>query len=755
MAVLLAVSSSSCASNKKEYSTVKSDDKWYECSSFDVSDVFSSDEYEYVEYKTVGTTDDAVYMLAQGSRYFEYKNDMSGEEMLKNYDQSILKFSFDGELLEKTDYTSLVSKGCYNIIQKAWVSDGTINLLNEETTITDSGVTKRYLLNGEELILPDVNNYYNKPVYVDDIYTVSGYTILNLYVNSWKYNIIVVRPDGSTYEIDAELVFGNNYQIAGLGQFIPAADGKVLLPVFLDSFEMVFASIDPVSGEAKEIESLYGTINYWLEYASGKILARDYKGFNFVDGTKGDLIPICEYNDVDAPLGEVMESEILYASDDGKELILGYQTYATLGQRYDISGYHIMHLKQTDTNPHAGKTVLTLSTGEETFPSTADFMAIHEFNNKNGSYFVKYVFPYKETGEYTEVNADIIITDNAVPNSSDSNRFIDLAPYLELDNDHYFTNAINAAKTGDELYHMPLDISVIGILTASSNVPEGQTGFTFGQYVEFVDGICNGKDPLSSTYGYMMGKSTYFVKLFGNMSDMYIYDNKAHLDDDAFRELILYVDEYGSEVDRTMDEYLEEHNLAVQDTVNAIRNRNATIEGREGAVYGQFSSFSDYLDEYGYYGEGLGVYGLPSFDGRGPQAVSFEFVSIYSDTRYKDACIEFVKTLISTDIQKYSDYNPVNREALRMVCEEDLDSFNRIQQIQNGYGFTSAPEYSSELIDKYMSVLSSAHGTVKVGSEIEMILQEESSAYFNGNKALDDVIPVLQTRVQRVLDETK
>ena len=239
------------------------------------------------------------------------------------------------------------------------------------------------------------------------------------------------------------------------------------------------------------------------------------------------------------------------------------------------------------------------------------------------------------------------------------------------------------------------------------------------------------------------------------MSELYIYDNRAHLDEDAFRELVMYVDEYGSEVDRTLEEALEEHNLAIQDTVNAIRNRTANIEGREGAVYGDFSTFSDYLDEYEDYGEGLGVYGLPSFDGRGPQAVSTEFVSIYSDTGYKEACIGFVKLLISTDIQKYSDFNPVNREALRSVCEDKLDTYNRIQHVQKEYGFSTATEYSSEMIDKYIGILSSAHGTVNVGREIETILQEESSSYFNGNKSLDDVIPVLQTRVQRVLDETK
>ena len=41
------------------------------------------------------------------------------------------------------------------------------------------------------------------------------------------------------------------------------------------------------------------------------------------------------------------------------------------------------------------------------------------------------------------------------------------------------------------------------------------------------------------------------------------------------------------------------------------------------------------------------------------------------------------------------------------------------------------------------------------GSAIESILMEESSSYFNGQKSMDDVITVMQKRLQTVLDEAK
>ena len=65
MAVLITASSASCASNKKEYEKVKADTPWYECETFEVSDLYSSDVYEYAYFDTVGSTDDKVYILAK------------------------------------------------------------------------------------------------------------------------------------------------------------------------------------------------------------------------------------------------------------------------------------------------------------------------------------------------------------------------------------------------------------------------------------------------------------------------------------------------------------------------------------------------------------------------------------------------------------------------------------------------------------------------------------------------------------------
>ena len=765
MALLFAASSASCSSKKHEDKIIKESDTWYGCNSFEISNLYPKDKYDYSEFETAGTIDDCIYMRVQAMKSYEGDNkNMTEEEYLNSFETSILKFSFDGELLEKTDYHSVADNGVYRVLQKAWVSDGRLNTL-EENYVTDTGKIT-YFLNGEEITVSENKyDYYYQSLFIDDIYTINGYTLYTSGYHGASLNII--NPDGSVDEI--YLYEAVNGGVEQTGRFIQGENGTVILPVYTSSYEEVFISIDPVTKEVTELEGLYGTSGFWVEYASGKSIARDFSGFNLVDQETGELTLLFEYNDVDESLSDIMEAECFYVSENGDELILGIETAVNTGSYTTEWGYKIMHLSKAASNPNAGKTELILTTtGDYYFPDESDFHAIRQYNKSNGSYFIKYIMPYEGISDdmpvYKDVDADIFLAYEPSMDPSDSNRYIDLAQYIDLNSDsfreEYFTNAVDAAKAGDALYRVPLDISAEGILTASSNVPQGQKGFTFDSYVKFVDEICNGTDPMTKTAGYKMGKAEYFTRLFTNMSELFIYDGKVHLDGDDFRALAEYVDKYGTEdaeieQDEYYDSLIEEHNLVVAQVMEAIDDRNAQLEGRSGAVYGNLYSFDTYVDCYLLYGNGIGMYGLPSFDGRGPMTVSHCFVSVSAATNHPEACADFVKLLLSYDIQKTRTGNPINRKALRTDCEEVLAEYNRM--LSNGglsyYHYSG--EVPEEAIDNYINILSSSYGGMNAGSAIEDIIREEAYSYFSGGRSLDDVIPVMQKRIQTVLDENK
>lgn len=766
LVTLIALSSTSCASNKRKYEVIKETDPWYEVTSFVVENLYSEDVYESSYFETIGATKDSVYLMSSAQKYFSgsYK-DLTEEQIADLYEQSILKYSLDGKLLEKTDFVSY-KDGKLRSLMKAWLSDDKLNLL--ETVIDKDGQNREYLLNGEKVDTPDPSNngYYKSTVYISDMLTTSGYTVFCVYTKEWDENTIIIeKPDGNRYELNLSTLF--QYGIMSTGNLIPAGNGKVIVPVYL-SQNQVYVLVDLESGSMKELKGLYGSEEaFMLEYCNGKSMSRDLHGLKFIDAENGTLTPICEYENIDASFYDVIDTQTLYVSDDASDIVLGGYDFTNLSNGIsNLDSYKIMHLKRADRNPNAGKTVLIYTIGPDSSPEYSDFYAAQLFNKQNSEYFLKFVMPYDDVGEYIDVNPDIILSYEPVASPSDSSKYVDLMPYLNLDsataNDVYFANAIEAAKSGNSLYRMPLDISASGVITASSNVPEGQTGFTFDSYKKFLNNTCNGVDPISNTEGFRMDKAHYFTKLFMNMSDLFIKDGKVNFQGEDFRNLMTFVDEYGS--DKNDDESygigsIGEHNRAVVEAEAeieaAISGKSAEINGKLGAVYGNFYSFDNYISRYERFGSAMGIYGLPSYDGRGPRTVSTEYVSILADSKYADACAEYVKILLTYEVQCLKENNPINRKALRYIAEQKLENYNKqIDAAMKDDPSLKKAKLTDAAIDKYVEVLSSSYGGMSIGSAIESILIEESSAYFNGSKSMDDVIKVMQQRVQTVINES-
>ncbi|MCI1769927.1 MAG: hypothetical protein LKM40_07290 [Mageeibacillus sp.] len=82
---------------------------------------------------------------------------------------------------------------------------------------------------------------------------------------------------------------------------------------------------------------------------------------------------------------------------------------------------------------------------------------------------------------------------------------------------------------------MPVSYTLSGILTNSKNVPDDAKGFTFDEYKQFVDSVCNGTDPITS------GQAVYFTTCFSGMYEKFIVDGQANFNNDDFAALANYV----------------------------------------------------------------------------------------------------------------------------------------------------------------------------------------------------------------------
>ena len=159
---------------------------------------------------------------------------------------------------------------------------------------------------------------------------------------------------------------------------------------------------------------------------------------------------------------------------------------------------------------------------------------------------------------------------------------------------------------------------------------------------------------------------------------------------------------------------------------------------------------------------GLSTLLYPSADGRGPLVNPKFSVAVSAQAKDVNACGEFVKLLLSDEIQNdlaTGGTLVVNRSAFRKGAEAALSYING-----DGYGnyFAGGGDpndhriiFSSQDIDNLEKIIMSCSGTNSVDADISIVLIEEMPAYFLGQKDLASVIKIAQDRAQKVLDERK
>ena len=157
------------------------------------------------------------------------------------------------------------------------------------------------------------------------------------------------------------------------------------------------------------------------------------------------------------------------------------------------------------------------------------------------------------------------------------------------------------------------------------------------------------------------------------------------------------------------------------------------------------------------------ILGLPSADGRGPMFGTNVSVAVSANAVNKDACIEFVKMLLTDDIQSEfasSDYFVLNRNALRQCCSEAVKYYNgagKDDLLDYTLGSTVSVEikFTEEDVDNLEKTILSCSKSDCIDSAINMILIEEMPAYFSGQKDLASVVAISQDRIQKILDERR
>ena len=584
--------------------------------------------------------------------------------------------------------------------------------------------------------------------------------------------------DGRGATIVGDSIFGGDDN-ASISSMIYLGEGKALITVRSSEFgkakyyEMLLAT-----ATVTEAVTDYSWIEYDLDSASyvdgvGYVICDD-EGLKKIDFKNKSKVEVFSFDSCDINRSESLNMKLLAMTENS--IFLMANNVAELSSVFSPAdfGDNLYVLTKETTNPNAGKTVIHASVMSFfTYPVCE---AVLKFNESNPDYYIKldndystnkYVnngtlryldddYAEKETKLSAELSyqlaidlmngdgPDIVLEGAGFPHLNNSNYFLDLKK--EVKTDGLFDNIVKASETDGKLYQFPLCVTLTGIVVSKKDVAEDQYGFTFDQYKDLVAGPCNGADPISI----YADQTEYFIRCMHTMKDSYMENGKVNFDTPAFRALAEYTKENVS---------VKKIPGADELFMKAVENNKRSVRYEVGLTMPYLVRFlPDSITE-------MKVMGLPSYDGRGPSMTVSASVGISASTKEKKACLEFVKVLLSDEIQEsyglYSESTPVKKTAYESVALKAIEKYNSVykkykhmysreQLFEMNYPFC---EIDTKAVGDYEKMVLSSTVKGETDPAISIIVREEIPAYLTGQKSLDDVIKIINDRAQTYVNE--
>lgn len=773
---------------------ISADSPWFDVKQLNVNTKADpSRPVEYSAQRLGGIDKDKMLIITSGS----YKMDDVSDAMLKdaNFNYADYVFNFidvidraTGDSIKTIDLSEVLDGEDY--LDGAELSDGKIIChVTSFDMNTYESISKTIELDANTGAVLDSHKDNISTDSYENTFKVGDYVIQTEY--EWTetgsgYNLHLSSPDGTKNVVK---LGDNNSSIYDIRLIIGIDENTALIPATSED-GWKFFELDLKSGTCKELDSKdYEWMNMDDVYSpytnkAGETFFTSPTGVCKVNLKDKVIEKLFDFSWCDINRNKLAYLEIADITDDTLILsgeIYNPDPYNPLSQ----SDFVMYEFTKAATNPHAGKTILELY---QNWGYTQDKIgdAIVKFNQTNSEYFIEVTDRYKE--DYSQSMFDTVKNDDDYENANldvqqklsnqlamdilngegpdilmnvgeygqlnNSNYLVDLTTYIgELDSNKYFTNVIDASKVDGKLYNLPICFGIDGIQTDTKYAGASGVGFTTEEYEKFLKETLNGKDVITS------GQAVYFAKLFNTMSDKFIVNGKADFSGPEFAAIAEYVKNNVSPNAKNWDEmYNDDENAYYAVGVGAtVFKGDSYYPDQYDAVYSTCYGMSYYLSTMVQTKGGTGIYGLPSADGRGPAVESNLSVAVSAQSVNADACGEFVKMLLSDDVQlefAKKDNFVLSREAFRQGAQKAIEYFNG-----EGYDYYFGSDtknrfkFTEEHIDSMENIISSSSRINSADADINIILIEEMPAYFSGQKDLDSVIAIAQDRIQKVLGE--
>ena len=390
-----------------------------------------------------------------------------------------------------------------------------------------------------------------------------------------------------------------------------------------------------------------------------------------------------------------------------------------------------------------------------------------EFNKNNSDYKIKFIdySSYDESGEYgagiEKMNMDIIsgntpdimILSDSMPVSSYINKglFTDVSSYInndpELNNELFLTNVMDALRTGDKLYQV-VPSFYVGTVAMKTKFTDGKNVLSIKDCKNLMDNMGVKAD---AAFG-IMPRDSFLEQGLSFAGDNYIdWENKkCNFDSESFIEFLEFAKEFPeSYPDNVWEDY--------KDTLYL---ENSALFGI--LSIGGFRTYSYIKDIQ--FGEDVSFVGYPNDLGVNNSVIMpFSRIAISSQSQYKDAAWEFVKTFLSEEYQDKLEYSfPIRKSSFEKMGEAAthkmfyMDGDKKVEYEDTYYiggQEVVAKPLTSEDVMTLTNFIKSINLVTSNNSSVNNIIFEEASAFFSGQKSAKEVADIIQSRLSIYVNE--
>lgn len=373
--------------------------------------------------------------------------------------------------------------------------------------------------------------------------------------------------------------------------------------------------------------------------------------------------------------------------------------------------------------------------------------AVNRFNMDNDKYMIR----IKEYADETALNLDIVsgkcpdiieFGNLHIEYMIEKGLFEDLNPYLErsgkLSREDFFPGIMDAYVFDGIQVALPKGFELDTVIGKTEDVGS-DIGWTLEEMMEFADAHPEAVlfDRSKSMVLRMM--MTYNEELFVDWET-----GKCSFDSEEFRRLLEFVN---SGPQQTSWDRGESYVAKIRDGEVLLLEMAMEIEEIQ------------VLEEI--FGGEVTFKGLPTPEGTsGATAGWSSAYAITAQSDHKDVAWEFLETFF-TESSKYSGWFP----AMKHVMEEGILQAMKIDHDGIEYGdhtgeIDGVPytyrAATREEVDRILALIDGMEPlAAQCDTEIENIIVEEAESYFQGHKSVEDVMEVIQGRVQMYVNEKR